>query len=256
MTPVRHKTALRVALVLGVASLLAVLEVTRCYVRDAWGSHWSRVNDSNRDAWDLTSQIQTALDLRPGQRVVDIGAGSGYFTLRMARAVGPEGQVVATEVNPVSRWTVAWNAWKQGLPYVQTRSSSVDSVFPGSDFDRLLMLNVFPFDRCRPEHNKKLLRDVAKALREGGQAVIVHDALRKAGHPAHGECTDPTADELVPLLPEDLQVVERQDLSLEMPAHMVPGYMLVVQRRATESREAVGLPSAPTVLRAGSVASL
>lgn len=218
--------------------------------QDAWFSHWAVVDNPSRDAWDLTKQVDDALALQRGHRVADVGAGSGYFSLRMARAVGPDGQVVATEVNPLSRWTVAFHAWQRNLKQISAHHAQESSVFPGADFDRLLMFNVFPFDACAPAHNKKLLSEVAQALRPGGRAVIVHDVLRGQGISDERACGDPRLADLVGALPQELRVVEQKQLDLDVPDRMEPGYLLVVERPDhTLVDAAVALPASPTKLR-------
>jgi SAM-dependent methyltransferase len=56
--------------------------------------------DPARDAWQKPDEVIGALNLRPGQVACDIGSGPGYFTLRLARAVGPAGRVYAVDVEP------------------------------------------------------------------------------------------------------------------------------------------------------------
>jgi arsenite methyltransferase len=53
----------------------------------------------NRDKWQQPDRIIQSLDIRPGQTVADIGSGSGYFALHLARAVGPAGEVYAVDTD-------------------------------------------------------------------------------------------------------------------------------------------------------------
>lgn len=53
-----------------------------------------------RDEWQQPERVVAALELRGGERVADLGAGGGYFTFRLADAVGPEGIVYAVDVDP------------------------------------------------------------------------------------------------------------------------------------------------------------
>src|SRR3712207_894119 len=53
-----------------------------------------------RETWQRPDDIIAALELASGSRVADIGAGDGFFTVRLARAVGPSGRVVAVDVQP------------------------------------------------------------------------------------------------------------------------------------------------------------
>lgn len=60
----------------------------------------ARMEAKDRDAWQKPDEVVRALGLRPGDVVCDVGAGPGYFTLRIARAVGPSGWVHALDVVP------------------------------------------------------------------------------------------------------------------------------------------------------------
>ena len=59
-----------------------------------------RLQDPERDSWQHPERVMEALALREGQTACDLGAGPGYFTLRLARAVGPAGRVYAVDVEP------------------------------------------------------------------------------------------------------------------------------------------------------------
>ena len=58
--------------------------------------------DPGRDRWQRPTRVLRALRARPNAVVADIGAGPGYFTLRLARAVGPRGHVYAVDPEPRS----------------------------------------------------------------------------------------------------------------------------------------------------------
>jgi ubiquinone/menaquinone biosynthesis C-methylase UbiE len=63
--------------------------------------HWSAVfDDPGRDAWQKPERTVKALGLRPGARVADLGAGTGYFIAHLAAAVGDSGSVMAVDVEP------------------------------------------------------------------------------------------------------------------------------------------------------------
>src|SRR5262245_13412515 len=67
---------------------------------------WAKVfDDPARDAWQRPQEVVAALGLRPGQRVADLGAGTGYFSRHLSRAVGPTGAVLAVDPEPN---LVAW----------------------------------------------------------------------------------------------------------------------------------------------------
>jgi ubiquinone/menaquinone biosynthesis C-methylase UbiE len=63
--------------------------------------HWVSVfDDPARDAWQKPAAVVTALQLRPGMRVADLGAGTGYFSRYLAAAVGESGTVFAVDTEP------------------------------------------------------------------------------------------------------------------------------------------------------------
>lgn len=57
------------------------------------------LEDPSRDAWQQPEKVMAKLALTPGQSVADLGSGPGYFTLRLARAVGPAGKVYAVDIS-------------------------------------------------------------------------------------------------------------------------------------------------------------
>ncbi len=59
-----------------------------------------KLEDPDRQKWLPVQDVLAALDLRPGMCMADIGAGTGYFTLPAARAVGPQGRVFAVDLQP------------------------------------------------------------------------------------------------------------------------------------------------------------
>src|SRR5260221_6963528 len=58
------------------------------------------LDDPERDSWQEPEEVVRALGLKPGATVADLGAGTGYFTVRFARPVGPKGRVLAVDIDP------------------------------------------------------------------------------------------------------------------------------------------------------------
>jgi len=81
------------------------------------------------------------LDVRPGQRVLDVGAGSGWTTGLLAHLTGPEGQVVGVELDPrLARWGAA-NVAAVGCPWahVEEAQEGVLGAPGGAPYDRILV---------------------------------------------------------------------------------------------------------------------
>ena len=60
---------------------------------------WPQVADDSREKWEKVSDILAALQAEPGKRIADVGAGEGFYSFRIARAVGPTGRVTAVDVS-------------------------------------------------------------------------------------------------------------------------------------------------------------
>lgn len=156
-------------------------------------SYAHRLDDPARDAWQKPDQVIDLLACEPGMTVADLGAGTGYFISRLAKAVGPEGRVVALDI---SASTVDWlNARieREGLRNVQPRLVAPDD--PGLDrrsTDRVLVVNTWHHIDNRVEYAKKVLA----ALRRRGLLMIV-DFTPESPHgpPAKHRLTDDTVVE-------------------------------------------------------------
>jgi cyclopropane fatty-acyl-phospholipid synthase-like methyltransferase len=131
---------------------------------------WAKVfDDPSRDAWQRPDLVLAALDLRPGMTIADIGAGTGYFSVRLARAV-PDGQVIATDIEPdMIRYLTERAAREQlsNLRAVLTPPS--DPQLAPETVDRILVVDVWHHLDDRPAYARAL----AKALRPGGKLAIV-----------------------------------------------------------------------------------
>jgi arsenite methyltransferase len=90
-------------------------------------SHWVQVFESPaRARWQKPDEVVRALGLKPGQTVVDIGAGTGYFTRRFARAVGPSGKVIGLDIEPGMVAYMKADAARLKLPNYQARTVTPD----------------------------------------------------------------------------------------------------------------------------------
>ncbi len=79
-----------------------------------------------RDRWQLPNEVLAALNLKKGDVVADIGAGTGYFATRFAQAVGPRGRVYAVDIDPHILEFLKKEARKQNLENIETRVSRED----------------------------------------------------------------------------------------------------------------------------------
>ena len=130
---------------------------------------WSKIfDDPERDAWQKPQEVIQALALRPDAVVADIGAGTGYFAVRLAHMV-PQGRVYAvdTEVGMVKY--VTERAKKLGLANVTAVRGGADDPSLPEKADLILLVDVYHHIDNRSRYFAKL----AGSLKPGGRIAIV-----------------------------------------------------------------------------------
>jgi ubiquinone/menaquinone biosynthesis C-methylase UbiE len=132
---------------------------------------------SNQEAPD---QLIEALGLREGDVVADIGAGTGFITRLLARAVGPTGRVQAVDIQPQMLRLLKRRLEAEQIRNVVTvLGTAYDPKLPPHSVDLVLMVDVyhefaFPFE---------MMRAILPALRTGGRVVLVEYRKEDAGLP-------------------------------------------------------------------------
>jgi ubiquinone/menaquinone biosynthesis C-methylase UbiE len=110
------------------------------------------------------------LGIAPGKAVADIGAGSGWFTVRAARRVGPSGTVYAVDINPEAIRYIDRRAQKESVANVRTiLSKPNDPMLPKDALDAVLLLKTY-HEVADPV---ALLEHVRPALRPGARLGII-----------------------------------------------------------------------------------
>ena len=133
-----------------------------------------------RDRWQRPNDLVAALQLRKGERVADIGAGSGYLTPRLSRAVGPTGLVYAEEIQ--SAYMPALERWAKKLPNVRPiLGTAADPGLPPRSVDTFVLLTVYHEVRNPVDFLKTLKKASAPGAR---LAIIDFDAARRGEPPA------------------------------------------------------------------------
>jgi len=142
---------------------------------------WAPVfDDPTRDAWQKPDSVVAALALAPGMTVADIGAGTGYFESRLSAAVGPEGKVLAVDVEPDMVRYLGERAAREKMTNVEARLGTPDDPsLPLASVDRILIVDTWHHIPTRNAYAAKL----AKALKPGGFIVVVDYTLDSAKGP-------------------------------------------------------------------------
>jgi len=123
-----------------------------------------------RDERLQINRVMNLLSIAPGKTVADIGAGSGWFTIRAARRVGPTGVVYAVDINTEAIKYIGDRAKKEKLQNVKTiLGKEDDPVLPGATIDSVLLLKTY-HEIAQPV---ALLRNLRGALRPGAKVGII-----------------------------------------------------------------------------------
>lgn len=124
----------------------------------------------DRDKKLHIERVMDLLDIVPGKSVADVGAGSGWFTVRAAARVGPSGKVYAEDINPDAIEYIKNRATKENLANVHTILGQVgDTKLPSSSVDAVLILKTYH----EFAHPVPLMNRLRASLRPGAKIGII-----------------------------------------------------------------------------------
>jgi ubiquinone/menaquinone biosynthesis C-methylase UbiE len=125
----------------------------------------------DRDAWQRPDQVMDALAIADGSHVADLGAGAGWFTVRLARRVGPNGLVYAEDIQSQMIEAISRRVAREGLRNVRTvLGTPTDARLPVGRLDAVLMVEIY----YEIEDPITLLRNVERSLAPKGRLGIVN----------------------------------------------------------------------------------
>ena len=159
------------ALVTGVVLVCAAPLASAQHARLFPPARLGELEGHDRDAWQRPEQVMDALSIGDGSIVADLGAGGGWFTVRLARRVGPNGRVYAEDIQRQMIEVINRRMQREGLTNVVTKLGTAKD--PGLDarsLDAVLIVDAHP----EVEDPVTLLRNVAKALKPNGVIGIVN----------------------------------------------------------------------------------
>ena len=137
-------------------------------VMSAAGADW--LDRSEREKEENPELALDAIGIRQGMVVADIGAGTGYFSLRLAKRVGPAGKVYANDIQPEMLRRLRENADKAKLKNIETvPGTDVDPKLPAGQMDIVLLVDVY-HEFSQPQ---KMLRKIRDALKPSGRLVLL-----------------------------------------------------------------------------------
>ena len=125
----------------------------------------------DRAAWQKPDQIMDALGIADGSKVADIGPGAGWFTIQLARRVGPNGVIYAEDIQRQMLEAIRRRVSREGLQNVQTvMGTAAEPNLPKGALDAILMVDVYG----ELEQPVTFLRNLALALKPNGRIGIVN----------------------------------------------------------------------------------
>jgi ubiquinone/menaquinone biosynthesis C-methylase UbiE len=146
-------------------------ELFKTLVRRAWArGYFDLLERPNREDVQMSPAIMKSLAFKPGERVADIGAGTGYFTFPIAEAVGPTGVVWALDIAPEMIEVLEFRIKARKVANVRVRKVPSDDpqLEPGS-LDTILMIDSIHYVKDRTAYARRLLPGLAP----GGRLVII-----------------------------------------------------------------------------------
>jgi ubiquinone/menaquinone biosynthesis C-methylase UbiE len=162
-----------------------------------------------------------ALALKPGAAVADFGAGSGYFTVRLARKVGPTGRVFAADIQPEMLSLLRARLARERLANVElVQSAETDPRLPARQFDLILMVDVY-HELAQPQ---LIVGKLLASLKPAGRLVLLEYRKEDPAIPIRPEHKMSVAEARVELeaagfqLDRTIEVLPRQHILVFRPA--------------------------------------
>jgi ubiquinone/menaquinone biosynthesis C-methylase UbiE len=188
-------------------------------VMGAAGAGW--LDRPEREAEEAPEQALDAIGIRPGMIIADVGAGTGYMTLRMARRVGPEGKIYANDLQPEMLQKLRARSQRDKLSNVETvLGTGADPKLPPNTMDLVLLVDVY-HEFSQP---RTMLDKIRESLKQDGRLVLLE--YRKE-------------DPAVPIRPEHKMSVaevkaevEAQGYKLDRVIEKLPRQHIIVFRKA------------------------
>jgi len=130
---------------------------------------WAKsFDDPARDSWQLPDKVIAALKLKPGQAVADVGAGTGYFSVRLARAQAAP-KVFAVDIEPSMVGYLRDRAAKEGLKNIVAVQASAESPNLPEPVDVVLIVDTYHHIGNREAYFRRL----ASSLKPDGRIAII-----------------------------------------------------------------------------------
>jgi tRNA A58 N-methylase Trm61 len=191
------------------------------------GADW--LNRPERAKEENPEGALDALGIRPGMVVADVGAGTGYMSLRLAKRVGPTGKVYANDLQPEMLRRLRENAVKAGLTNIETvQGEEADPKLPLGRMDLVLLVDVY-HEFSKP---REMIDKIREALKPDGRLVLLEYRKEDPSVPIRLEHKMTVAEVKAELEPQGFlmsQVIET-----------LPRQHILILTKAASAKAAVG----------------
>jgi predicted methyltransferase len=130
---------------------------------------YQQMNDPSRDVWQKPQAVVEKLSIAPGSRVADLGAGGGYFTWHLAKAVGPRGTVYAVDIEERAINMIFKEMVARGTPNVRPVRAEPHNPRLPEPVDLVFSCDTYHLMNDRVAY----FRSLVSALRPGGRVAIL-----------------------------------------------------------------------------------
>ena len=164
------------------------------------GADW--LDREERASEEQPDKALAALDLKPGMFVGDVGAGTGFYSIRIAKRVAPGGKVFANEIQPGMLDRLKRNTAASRLPnIVPVLGTESDPRLPAGTLDLVLLVDVY-HELSRPQ---RMLDKIAESLKPAGRLVLLEFRKEDPGVPIRPEHKMSVAEVKAEVTPEGYQ---------------------------------------------------
>jgi ubiquinone/menaquinone biosynthesis C-methylase UbiE len=170
-------------------------------VMSAAGADW--LERSERENEESPTKAVALLGIKPGMTVCDLGAGTGYYAVRMARQVGESGKVYAVDIQPKMLELLSRRLASAGITNIEpVLGAETETNLPPGSQDLILLVDVY-HEFAKPQ---AMLRSIRAALKEGGRLVLLEFRKEDASVPIRLEHKMSLAEVKAELEPEGFRV--------------------------------------------------
>lgn len=165
-----------------------------------WRYSWVQPDDPGREgSWQIQRTL-ALLNARPGMNIVDVGAGAGWLTFRMAHIVGPEGMITATDKDLRMAQLLAFERQRRGLHNVRVLHVPPTVLgIPPASVDAVVMVGLGVLHSRDPDNDlgqiRRYVAQIASAIRPGGRFVYAAEfeqdpAMNRSGAESAALCAE------------------------------------------------------------------